>query len=133
MVTEVVVKESLSSEMISAGAELTRLLDEAGFPVSASLWLYVSETNAWQFVIATPGVRDNGPRKAYEGIHAVHAKMPDIESKIPYRYITVVDAASDPLISLLRPLSHPGATHIRFTHMVIDGVLIEDAYIYRIT
>lgn len=133
MVTEVVVKESLSSEMISAGAELTRLLDESGFPVSASLWLYLYETNAWQFVIATPGVRDNGPRKAYDDIHSVHAKMPDIESKIPYRYITVVDAASDPLISLLRPLFNTGATHKRFTHTVINGVLIEDAYIYRVT
>lgn len=133
MVTEVVVKESLSSEMISAGAELTRLLDKAGFPVSASLWLYLSESNAWQFVIATPGIRDNGPKKAYEDIYSVHAKIPDIESKIPYRYITVVDAASDPLISLLRPLFHPRATQTRFTHMVINGVLIEDAYIYRIT
>ncbi len=45
MVTEALVKESLSSEMIAAGAELTRRLDEARFVVSASLWLYIAETN----------------------------------------------------------------------------------------
>ncbi|MFN2514070.1 MAG: hypothetical protein ABR568_21985 [Pyrinomonadaceae bacterium] len=51
MATEVVVKHSLSDEMISAGAELTRRLDDARFIVSASLWLFTPETGGWRFVI----------------------------------------------------------------------------------
>ncbi len=134
MVTEVVVKESLSSEMISAGAELTRLLDEAGFHVSASLWLYLSDANAWRFIVATPGVRDNGPKKAYEEIRSVLAKIPDNHAKIEFRDISAVDADGDPLISLMRfVFKLSGINGIRFTNNVINGVLIEDAYIYRIT
>ena len=65
MATEVVVKESLSSEMISVGAELTRLLDAEGFPVTASFWFYLSETNTWRLVIAwiIPGARER-PRRS---------------------------------------------------------------------
>jgi len=54
MVTEALVKESLSSEMISAAEELTRRLDEARFIVSASLWLYIPEINTWRLMIGIP-------------------------------------------------------------------------------
>jgi hypothetical protein len=135
MVTEVVVKESLSTDMISAGAELTRLLDESRLIVSASLWLYIPETNVWRFVIGSPEVRTHGPRKAYKKIQSVVSKMSEDQPKIPLKDITVVDS-NDPLISLLRvAIGTTGnvISDIRVTHNVINGVLIEDAYIYRIT
>jgi hypothetical protein len=134
MVTEMVVKESLSSEMISAGAELTRRLDEARFIVSASLWFYIPETNTWRFIIGSPEVRTLGPKKAYKQVQSVISKMPEAQPKIPLKDITVIDS-SDPLVSLLRVAigTATGISSIRFAHNVINGVLIEDAYIYRIT
>ena len=63
MVTEMVIKESLSNEMISAGSELTRRLDEAGFIVSASLWFYVPDSNTWRLIIASPEVRTRGLKR----------------------------------------------------------------------
>lgn len=133
MVTEMVVKESLSSEMISAGAELTRRLDETRFIVSASLWLYIPEVNTWRFIVASPEVRTQGPKKAYKQVQSIISKMPEDQPKIPLKDVTVIDS-NDPLISLLRVAIRTGdGRGIRFTHNVINGVLIEDAYIYRVT
>ena len=41
MAEETVVKEMLTQEMIQAGAEITRRLDEAHLEVRASLWWYI--------------------------------------------------------------------------------------------
>ena len=43
MAEETVVKEMLTQEMIQAGAEITRRLDEAHLEVRASLWLYIPD------------------------------------------------------------------------------------------
>jgi hypothetical protein len=133
MVTEMVVKESLSTEMISAGAELTRRLDQMNFIVSASLWFYLSDINSWRLIIATPEVRVNGPKKAYKQIQSAIAKMPENQPKIALKDISVVDS-QDPLISLLRMFGRvEGISGVRFSNNVINGVPIEDAYIYRLT
>lgn len=134
MATEVVVKESLSSEMISAGAELTRRLDDARFIVSASLWFYIHETNTWRFIIGSPEVRTHGPKKAYKQVQSVISSIPEEQPKIPLKDITVVDSNDDPLIALLRVAVRTGDENsgIRLSRHAINGVLIEDAYIYRI-
>ncbi len=133
MVTEALVKESLSSEMISSGEALTRRLDEARFVVSASLWLYIPETNAWRLIIGTPEVRTLGPKKAYKQVQSVISRMPLDHARIPLKDITVIDS-NDPLLSLLRLAikTGDGISGIRFTRNVINGTPIEDAYIYRI-
>ncbi len=41
MAEETLVKEILTKEMIQAGADLIRRLDEAHLEVNASLWLYI--------------------------------------------------------------------------------------------
>jgi len=134
MATEVVVKPSLSDEMISAGAELTRRLDDARFIVSASLWLFTSETEGWRFLIGSPEVRTRGPRWAYKQVQTVVSKMPNAQARIPLKDIAVIDS-NDPLIKLLRVAikTGGGTSGIRFTKNVINGTPIEDAYIYRIS
>lgn len=134
MVTEMVVKESLSGEMITAGAELTRRLDEARFIVSASLWFYMSDVNVWRFIIASPEVRTQGLKKAYKQVQSVVSKISEDQSKIPLKDISVVDS-KDPLISLLKVAVKigDGISGIRLSQNMINGVLIEDAYIYRLT
>jgi hypothetical protein len=133
MATEVVVKQNLSEEMISAGAELTRRLDGARFIVSASLWLYVPETNAWRLVIGSPEVRTRGPKWAYKKVQSVLSKSKE-QAKIALKDVTVLDS-KDPLISLLKVAikTGNGISGITFTQNVINGTTIEDAYIYRVT
>src|SRR5205823_1503794 len=104
------------------------------FIVSASLWFYIPEVNTWRFIIGSPEVRTDGPKKAYKQVQSVVSKMPEGKPKIPLKDITVIDS-NDPLIALLRIAigTSGGISNIRITHNVINGVLIEDAYIYRIS
>ena len=134
MVTEALVKESLSSEMIAAGAELTRRLDAAGLVVSASLWLLIAETNTWRFVIGSPGVRVQGPKNAYKRVQSVISRIPGEQIRISLKDVTVIDS-NDPPLSVLRLTlkTGDGISGIRFTHNVINGTLIEDSYIYRMS
>jgi hypothetical protein len=132
MVKEMVVKESLSGEMITAGAELTRRLDDARLIVDASLWFYTTESNAWRLIVASPEVRMHGTRWTYKKIQSVISRMPPEQPGISLKDVTVVDN-QDPLIALLRGVvkTPDGINGIRFSRNVINGVLIEDAYIYR--
>ena len=134
MAEETVVKEILTQEMIQAGAELTRRLDEAHLEVRASLWLYIPDKNLWRLIVASPAVRQDGPKKVYQQIQTILSKMSDKTWKIPLHDISVVED-SDPLIALLRTSmsTEDGISGIRFSRDTINGHFIEDAYIYRMT
>jgi hypothetical protein len=61
MAEETLVKEMLTDEMKKAGAELTRKLDEAKWPVTASFWYFVSDDNQWKLIVASPKLESEGP------------------------------------------------------------------------
>jgi hypothetical protein len=133
MVTEMVAKESLSERMISAGTELTRRLDEAGLMVSAALWFFEPDSNYWRLIIASPDVLTKGLKTIYKEVQSVLRSIPEDQS-IPLKDISVVDS-NDPLISLLRIAIKigDGISGTRFSRNMINGTLIEDSYIYRLT
>ena len=128
------VKEILTKEMIEAGADLTRRLDEAGLKVSASLWLYIPDSNLWRLIIASPAVRKDGPKKVYRKIQSVLSKIPGDAAIIRLKEISVVED-NDPLILLLRIPLRTGddISGIRFSRNTINGHFIEDTYINRVT
>jgi len=101
MAEEVVVKEILTKEMIESGAELTRLLDQAQLMVSASLWLYIPESNIWRLTIASPEVRTCGPKKVYQKIQSILSQIPEEQPSVGLKDISVVEN-DNALISLLR-------------------------------
>ena len=133
MAQEVLVKESLSKEMISAGERLARYLNDSALEIDALLWLYLPDLNAWRFVIATPEVKAKGPKGVYQKLRAIISDMPLEEQPVDSDDIMVLDS-SDPLIQLLRTAIKTGAgiSGIRFSRNVINGVLIEDAFIYKL-
>lgn len=134
MAEEVVVRESLSEAMINAGAELTHSLDDRGWPVAASLWFYFTDIEQWRLLLASPRVSEEGPKKAYQHVREALRSLPEDKPKIRLQYIAVA-GASDSLVSLLRTAVRTGEeiTGIRFSQNVINGHLIEDAYIYKMT
>ena len=134
MAEEVVVKEVLTKEMIEAGAELTRLLDQTPLVVSASLWLYIPESNIWRLIIVSPEVETSGPRKVYQKIQPVLSQILEEKPSIGLKDISVVEN-NNPLIALLRMAirTGDGISGIRFSRNTINGQFIEDAYIYRMT
>jgi len=133
MVTEMVVKESLSDRMISAGSELIRRLDETGLVIPAALWFYDLESNDWRLIIASPDVHGKGLKTVYKDVQSVLRTTPEDQSIISLKDISVVDS-SDPLVSLLKIglRTGGGISGIRFSRNMINGTLIEDAYIYRL-
>ena len=132
MVTETLVKEALVSEMVLAGTDLIARLDKAGFSVFAALWLYVPESETWRLVIARPEVRLDGPKKAYKKIQSVLARMPVDKPRIALNDITVLDS-KDSFISSLKAgiQTDIRISGIRLVKTAINGLFIEDAYIYR--
>ena len=133
MVKEVLVNEVLTSEMVSAGNEPSQQLATSALKIDGLLWLFAAENNTWHFVIVSPEVRIYGPKKVYQDIRAVLEKIPKNEQKIPFESIFVLDS-NDQLIQMLRQSirTGPDISGIRFSQNVINGVLIDDVYIYKL-
>ena len=132
---EVVVTRTLSEEMIKAGASVIAQLDRDNLPVGAALWLYYPEAEVWRLVIGLPKVKSQGPKQAYERVQSTMSKIPNTESTIGLQNISVVDT-TEPLLALLRRViatTGGGISGIRFSRNTVNGVLVEDAYIYRLT
>ena len=127
------VKTDLTSEMISAGADLLWQLEQSKFQVVAGLWLYSADANRWRLLIASPKVRIKGPQVAYRTIQVAMRRLKGTAEAFSLGDITVVKD-DDPLVRSLRKavLTHAGVAGIRFSQNSINGHFIEDAYIYRV-
>lgn len=126
------VKTVLVEKDIEEGKRLIEELDKAGFKVQAALWLYMSDSDEWRLLIASPYVEKEGPKRSYNFIQTVLARIsPPLE--VSLRNISVLSPSHN-LIKLIRLAirTGPGISGIRFARSVINNTLIEDAYIYRI-
>lgn len=70
----------------------------------------------------------------YRKIRGVLGRLPAGAAAVGTKDISVVDE-KDPLFLLLRSAisTGPGVGGIRFSRNVVNGQLIEDAYLYRVT
>lgn len=126
------VKAALVEKDIDEGKRLIEELDKTDFQVQAALWFYLVDSDEWRLLVASPFVEKEGPRKSYNFIQTVLAKLSP-PSEISVKDISVISPSND-LIKLIRSAIRigPGISGIRFTRNVINNTLIEDAYIYRI-
>ncbi|MBF8276922.1 MAG: hypothetical protein HW390_1995 [Candidatus Brocadiaceae bacterium] len=133
MVENILVKEILTESMIKAGEELTCILDQMNWPVTASLWFYFVEENQWKMLLTSPSVEKEGPKRAYQRVQEALGKFQQGKPKIGLQDVAVTDE-SHPLISLMKIAIQTGRgiSGIRFSKNVINGQVIEDAYIYRL-
>lgn len=128
------VKETLVDRDISDGKILIKMLEKSGFKVRSAFWLYVSELGEWSLFLASDYVDKYGQKKAYEFIQNELSKA---SSPISI-YLSNINAVkvNDDMVNLLKVLIKTGPNDLnemRFTQNVINGVMIEDAFIYRIT
>ena len=131
MAEESLVKEALTEAMKTGGAELTRRLDEAKWPVVASFWYFVPDDNRWKLILASPRVVSDGPKHSYEAISRALSTLR--ESFGSLENISVVPPSHD-LVRTLASAIQTGWTisGIRFSKNTINGRFIDDAYLYRI-
>lgn len=127
------VETQLTPELIQEGATLLAGLDKAGESPDAALWFYFSDVGAWKLLLAEVEVGPTGPREVYRTIQKT---LQSLRNQITHLSLedVAVSKADAPLIRLLRQAisTGPGISGIRFTRNVINGVPIEDAYIYRL-
>ena len=126
-------KATLVDRDMQAGEALLKKLDEDKFKIKAALWLYMPDPEEWRLVFASPIVDTDGPIKAYEKVQSELQEL-DGRSELSLQNIALV-SPHDKLIMALKTTIKTGKeiSHIRLTGNVINGVFIEDAYIYRLT
>ena len=127
------VKTSLVERDLETGARLVRLLDEAGVDVRSALWLYSEETERWKHVIQTPLYESAGP------LEAIHAVLDVMREKIPSDELSsgdvIITGRRNDVIRALHTQYHTGPRDIgsiRLAGDIIDRVLIDEAYVYRV-
>ena len=100
----------------------------------AAFWFYMPDIKAWKLVLAEVKVGSQGPREVYKQVQRVLNSLSKTTTEaLPLEDIVLAKPDS-PVVSVLRKAirTSPGISGIRFSQNVIDGVLIEDAYIYRL-
>jgi hypothetical protein len=121
---------ALSDKLIADGKRFVQALDEAGVVSTAVLWFWSAPANAWHYVVASPLVEPNQDLPVK--IAAVMALMP-ADSAVTRETLRLYPPNAE-FIRTLQNLMQtgPGISNIRTTDNFINGVHIEDAYIYRL-
>jgi hypothetical protein len=127
------VATTLTKEMIDAGTALLRKLDREGVQPDAAFWFYFPDIQQWKLVLAEEKLGRVGPRETYKQIQEVLSRFRRELKALSLDNITLAKPDA-PIVALLRVAirTGPEISGIRFTNNVINGMVVEDAYIYRL-
>lgn len=139
MAKEVSVTANLSEEMIQAGKVLVEQLKKQKFKIEAAFWWRFDETGAWRFIVASPDVRVEGPRKVYKKLQAIIAKTPEDQVRLSLTDISVIDPKESTVTGVLvkafkqvTASQEPDVAGTLIHSGFINAAPVEDAYIYRL-
>jgi hypothetical protein len=122
---------SLVDADIEMGRELVRILDEAGFPVTAAAWIFFPEVEEWRLVVRTPRAEKDLLQAFGEVARALDARG-DLRSRIDLARVKLVPPTDRMLKAIGQAVRAEGLSTIRFSRNVINGIYIDDAVIYRL-
>ncbi len=127
------VSTTLVETQIEDGEKIVRQLDADRFNVDSALWFFDTQKDKWILLIATPLINSIGPKESYAKIKKSIDKLVD-ELKTVTLDVSLIKPDND-LLRILKSALRvgPEIAHIRFTGNVINGTLIEDALIYRLS
>lgn len=125
-------QKTLVRPNIEEGKKLLGLLDRTEFSPKAALWLQQPENGDWQLIFASRYVDRHGPTASY----ALILRALQQTKEAPDISITSITALSlrDHLIQALYSVIGPNmqSLDLPLTHVVVDDLFIEAAYIYRL-
>ena len=126
------VTTTLTKEMIESGGALIRKLDEQGLQPDAAFWMYYPDLQEWKLIISEVKLGKEGPREIYKRIQATISASKDDMPEISLDSVSLAKPDS-PIVTLFSKAfrTGPGISGIRLTGSVINGTVIDDAYIYR--
>jgi len=125
-------KTALVERDLSQGAEIVRILDEAGLRIKVALWVNLDEFNDWRLVLASKEFDKAGPREKYGLLHRVLEGAGIPYERTPVFMILRMD---EPFIRDLRRIFGKAASveGMRLGGQTIGGRGLDDAYVYRIS
>ncbi len=120
--------------MIEFGSDLLQELDSYPLDVRAALWFYHYDSDFWRLIFSTPAVSKDGPTKVYKKVQSAFKKLEKKPAQIGLSDISVVEL-DHPLITILSTAlkTGPGTSGTRLSSTTINGVVIDDSYVYRLT
>ena len=123
--------QALVDRRIDDGERLLEALDAASLQVPVALWLFTSEWGEWRLTLASPLVDQVGPREVYRQVQRILANMPDLKLRLDQTWVV---GLANPLIAALRSAIRIGPENsgVRLTSNVLNGIFVEDAYVYRL-
>ncbi len=132
MAKEILVTELLSDQMVFSGADLVKKLDASNCQVKAAFWIFLPEEKSWKFILASPWVKEEGPRKYYKRIIDANKNLNAHENVISLSDISALDLDNQ-LIQLFKSAisTDDSIANKRVSKNTINGVFIDDAHIYR--
>lgn len=127
------VKDALTSEKIDAGRALIEKLTAQDLLLSAALWFYFGEQNIWRSILASQIVKTHGPRAMYKKVQsAIHASADEFPN-LELSDVTVVSPDENIVAQFKPAIQVAGFDGLRISNDTIDGHVIEDAFLYKMT
>lgn len=121
-----------NDSLIKGGEHLLKRLDESNVTIDAALWFYFSDIQSWKLLLSLPDHIKHGPKSAYQ---AVQSAITELKEDLPFSLEDIgISKPEAPIFKLMRVAikTGNGISGIRFSNNVINGQLVEDAYIYRL-
>jgi hypothetical protein len=127
------VETHLTPELMSEGAALVAKLDSLGVSPDAAFWIFFPDIGGWKLLLAESKLGTAGPKEVYR---EVQKALTTLRNQIVHLSLEDVSVAKPnaPVVQLLRQMiaTGPGIHGIRVSKNMINGVMIDDAYIYRL-
>jgi len=118
---------------IELGKSILEVLDKSDLEITAFFWFYLAPNNSWRLIISAKKYERKETKERYEDFIKRFGEEEAID-QIGLSNITIV-SSSDGLLNVLKhaiKTKSMDISGIRFTSNMTNGVLIEDAYIYRL-
>lgn len=129
-------KTTLVERDFKDGEILIKELEKANINIHSALWLFDSEADRWQLIVASNNANFTSPKKAYGEIWEVLKQMEEKGLRIAFSLENIsVVSPNHQLINTLNQAVRTAPddiSDIRFSRIRIGSSYIEDAYIYRI-
>ena len=126
-------KRTLVDMDIKGGQRMLEILDESNLKISSAFWFYVVDVEEWRLFFATSEVDSQGPKKVYSKVQKVINKYSN-EINIPLEVVTLISPKNQLNVLLKMAINTgSGMSGVRFSGNVINGFLIKDSYLYRVT
>lgn len=132
MAEEILVKEILSPEEITAGEELLRRLDADRMEIIAAYWIFNPEVGTWRLEFVSPQVESGGPLGFYACILSSLDKEPKLSPQLSFDVINIEGpnySSYRQLVSTIK--SRKELSGARLSRILVGGQLV-DLYVYRL-